>query len=101
MIGSGLFFPLTSTDGTEQARLTAVLARMEKIPRVLEEARQNVKEADPVFIDTALDENAGNIGVIEQIGSMIPAGSALRGALRCGVEGGAGVAGELRYLAQE
>jgi uncharacterized protein (DUF885 family) len=78
MIGSGLFFPLTSTDGTEQARLTAVLARMEKIPRVLEEARQNVKEADPVFIDTALDENAGNIGVIEQIGRMIPAGSALR-----------------------
>src|ERR1700733_4314469 len=36
MIGSGLFFPLTSTAGTEQARLTAVLARMEQIPRVLE-----------------------------------------------------------------
>jgi hypothetical protein len=53
MIGSGLFFPLTSTDGTEQARLSAVLARMEQIPRILEEARQNLKEADPVFIDTA------------------------------------------------
>src|SRR3984885_9381751 len=74
MIGSGLFFPLTSTDGTEQARLTAVLARMEKIPRVLEEARQNVKEADPVFINTALDEDSGNLGVIEQIASIIPAG---------------------------
>ena len=79
MIGSGLFFPLTSTAGNEQARLTAVLARMEKIPRVLDEARQNLKEADPVFLDTALDENAGNTGVIEQIGSMIPAGSPLRG----------------------
>lgn len=78
MIGSGLFFPLTSTDGTEQGRLTAVLARMEKIPRVIEEARQNLKQADPVFVDTALDENAGNITVIEQIGSMIPAGSTLR-----------------------
>jgi hypothetical protein len=53
MIGSGLFFPLTSTDGTEQARLTAVLARMEQIPRVLEEARQNIKQADPVFITSA------------------------------------------------
>src|SRR5580698_616001 len=41
MIGSGLFFPLTSTDGTEQSRLSSVLARMEQIPRVLEEARQN------------------------------------------------------------
>jgi uncharacterized protein (DUF885 family) len=79
MIGSGLFFPLTSTKGTEQARLTAVLARMEKIPRILEEARQNIKQADPVFIDTALDENAGNTAVIEQIGGMIPAGSPLRG----------------------
>ena len=60
MIGSGLFFPLTSTDGTEQSRLAAVLARMGQIPRVLDEARHNLKHADPVFIDTALDENAGN-----------------------------------------
>src|ERR1700753_2403670 len=75
MIGSGLFFPLTSTEGTDQARLTAVLSRMEKIPRILDEARHNLKEADPVFIDTALDENTGNLGVLDQIGGMIPAGS--------------------------
>jgi uncharacterized protein (DUF885 family) len=79
MIGSGLFFPLTSTEGTEQARLTSVVARMEQIPRILKEARNNIKEADPVFIDTALEENAGNTGVIEQIGSMISSGSPLRG----------------------
>jgi uncharacterized protein (DUF885 family) len=79
MIGSGLFFPLTSTEGTEQGRLTSVVARMEQIPRILEEARNNIKEADPVFIDTALEENAGNTGVIEQIGSMIPVASPLRG----------------------
>jgi uncharacterized protein (DUF885 family) len=78
MIGSGLFFPLTSTDGTEQARLTSVLARMEQIPRVLDEARQNLKEADPVFLNTALDENSGNTEVIEQIGGKILAGSPLR-----------------------
>ena len=78
MIGSGLFFPLTSRDGTEQTRLTAVVARMEKIPRILEEARQNIKDADPVYIDTAIDENAGNTAVIEQIGGMIPGGSPLR-----------------------
>jgi uncharacterized protein (DUF885 family) len=78
MIGSGLFFPLTSTDGTEQSRLSSVLARMEQVPRVLEEARHNLKQADPVFLDTALNENAGNTAVIEQIGSMIHAGSPLR-----------------------
>jgi uncharacterized protein (DUF885 family) len=79
MIGSGLFFPLTSTVGTEQSRLTSVVARMEQIPRIIEEARNNIKEADPVFIDTALDENSGNTAVIERIGSMIPARSPLRG----------------------
>ena len=78
MIGSGLFFPLTSTKGTEQERLTGVVARMEKIPRILDEARQNVKDADPVYIDTALDENSGDTGVIQQIGTMIPSGSPLR-----------------------
>jgi uncharacterized protein (DUF885 family) len=78
MIGSGLFFPLTSTNGTERQRLTAVLARMEQIPKVLDQARQNITDADPVYIDTALDENSGNTEVIQQIGSMIPAGSPLR-----------------------
>lgn len=77
MIGSGLFFPLTSTNGTEEQRLTFVLARMEQIPKVLDEAKANLKEADPVFIDTALEENDGDIGVITQVGSMIPAGSKL------------------------
>ena len=76
--GSGLFFPLTSTDGTEQSRLSSVLARMEQVPRVLEEVCYTLKEADPVFVDTALNENAGNNAVIEQIGEMIQAGSPLR-----------------------
>jgi len=78
MIGSGLFFPLTSTNGTEQDRLTAVVARMEQIPKVLDQARQNIQDADPIFIDTALDENSGNTSVIAQIGTMIPAASLLR-----------------------
>ena len=78
MIGSGLFFPLTATEGSEQLRLAAVLARMEQIPRILNQARQNLKQADPVFIDAALDENAGNSAVIDQIGSMIPAAAPLR-----------------------
>lgn len=77
MIGSGLFFPLTSAEGTEQSRLNNVLARMEQIPHVLDDARNNLKEADPVFVETALDENAGNTGVIDQIGALIPAASPL------------------------
>ena len=78
MIGSGLFFPLTATTGTELERLTAVVARMEQIPRVIDEARQNLKEADPVYIDTALDENSGDIAVVGQVGERIASGSPLR-----------------------
>ena len=78
MIGSGLFFPLTSTNGTELERLTAVVARMEQIPKVIDEARQNLKEADPVYIDTALDENSGNLGVVGMVGEKIASSSPLR-----------------------
>jgi hypothetical protein len=77
-IGSGLFFPLTDTRGTELDRLTAVVARMEQIPRVIAQAEQNVKAADPIFIDTAIDENDGALGVVTSVGAMIPAGSPLR-----------------------
>jgi uncharacterized protein (DUF885 family) len=73
MIGSGLFFPLTQTTGTEQQRLEAVVARMEKVPAVLAQAKQNLVEADPVFIETAIQENDGNKGVIEMIGQKITA----------------------------
>jgi hypothetical protein len=78
MIGSGLFFPLTSTKGTELDRLTGVVARMEQIPRVIAQAEENVKEADPVFIDAAVEENEGAIGMVTQVGERIPSGSPLR-----------------------
>ncbi len=78
MIGSGLFFPLTDTKGSEAERLAAVLARMEQIPKVLEEARSSIRDADPVWIDTAVEENDGDIDVVKMVGERIAAGSALR-----------------------
>lgn len=78
MIGSALFFPLTATQGSELERLTAVVARMEQIPRVVDQAQHNLKEADPVYIETAIDENSGNLAVIEQVGTMVAPGSPLR-----------------------
>jgi uncharacterized protein (DUF885 family) len=73
MIGSGLFFPLTDTRGSELDRLTAVVARVEQIPKVLDEAKANLKEADPVYIDTALEENTGNAGVLTMVAERIDA----------------------------
>ena len=79
LIGSGLFFPLTQTQGTQLQRLANAVSRMEQVRRLLGQAKEQLAEADPLFIDTAREENAGNQQVIEQIGAMIPADSALRG----------------------
>ncbi|MGE5322321.1 MAG: DUF885 family protein, partial [Actinomycetota bacterium] len=73
MIGSGMFFPLTESNGTEQQRLQSIVARMEKIPAALAQAKNNLVEADPVFIETAVQENDGNKGVIELVGQKISA----------------------------
>ena len=78
MIGSGLFFPLTSTRGTETERLTNVVARMEQVPQVLEQARHQLRETDPIFIDTAVGENAGDIDVVKEVGERIAKDSPLR-----------------------
>ncbi len=77
-IGSALFFPLTVTRGSEEDRLSGVISRMEQVPRLLAQARANLKSADPVFLRTAVDESAGDRSVIEQIGKQIPSGSSLR-----------------------
>jgi uncharacterized protein (DUF885 family) len=76
-IGTALFFPLTQNYGTEQQRLTNVVARMEQVPRFLKQAQANLRESDPVFVDTAVGEAAGDKQVIAQIAQQIPASSAL------------------------
>jgi uncharacterized protein (DUF885 family) len=81
LIGSALFFPLTATGGDEKSRLTALVSRMQQVPRLLTQARQNLVEADPVYIDTALDEDSGNPGVlsmvVDRVHALKPADSAL------------------------
>ena len=76
-IGTALFFPLTQNYGTEQQRLTNVVARMEQVPRYLKQAQANLRESDPVFIDTAVNEAPGDKQVIAQIAQQIPASSPL------------------------
>jgi uncharacterized protein (DUF885 family) len=78
LVGSALFFPLTWTNGTEQERLGNVVALMSQVPRLYTQAKANLRGTDPVFIDTAVEENAGNRDVITSIGERIPAGSPLR-----------------------
>ncbi|MFZ3215317.1 MAG: DUF885 domain-containing protein [Candidatus Acidiferrales bacterium] len=79
LIGSALFLPLTQNYASHEVRLSHVLSRMSQIPRLLAQVQPYLSDSDPVWISTAIDENAGNIDLIEgTIKAQIPAGSPLK-----------------------
>jgi uncharacterized protein (DUF885 family) len=67
LLGNALFLPLTQEYAPRDVRLQHVLSRMEQIPRAVEQARKALVDADPVFIDAAVEENEGNIDLIENV----------------------------------
>lgn len=77
-VGNALFLPLTQNYAPQEVRVGHVLARLEQIPRFVEQTKQSLVEADPIFISTAKEENEGNIDLIEtMVKEQIPAGSPL------------------------
>jgi uncharacterized protein (DUF885 family) len=79
LIGNGLFLPLSQEYAAKEPRVAHVLSRIEQIPRFLDQAKQALLDADPIFIKVAGEENDGNIHLIEStVAAEIPAGSALR-----------------------
>ena len=70
LLGSALFQPLTDDYAAEDVRLSDILSRMAAIPRFLDQARSQLMDADPIFINVAVEENAGNVDLIQ---STIPA----------------------------
>src|SRR5277367_5977415 len=79
LIGNALFLPLTQSYAPLDVRLGHVLSRVRQIPRLLDQVKAYLSDADPIFISTAVSENDGNIDLIQNdIGSEMPAGSALR-----------------------
>jgi uncharacterized protein (DUF885 family) len=67
LLGNGLFLPLSQEYDSKKARLKDVLSRVGEIPRFLEQAKSQLLDSDPVFISTAVDENEGNIGLLDTI----------------------------------
>ena len=66
LIGQSLFQPLSSNYAPEKVRLQHVISRINQIPRLLKQAQLNLKSANPIYIDTAIEENAGNVELIEK-----------------------------------
>jgi uncharacterized protein (DUF885 family) len=76
LIGNALFLPLTQNYAPHDVRVGHVLSRVSQIPRLLAQVQLYLSDSDPVWISTAVDENAGNIDLIENtLAAEIPAGS--------------------------
>jgi uncharacterized protein (DUF885 family) len=78
LIGNGLFLPLTQNYDTQEVRVGDVISRIGQIPRFLDQAKSQLTDADPIFISTAVDENEGNLNLLDTVAAEIPAGSPLR-----------------------
>jgi uncharacterized protein (DUF885 family) len=78
LIGNALFLPMTQQYAAKEVRLGHVLSRVGQIPRALEQTRQELTDADAIFINAAVDENDGNVDLIENmLRKEIPDGSPL------------------------
>src|SRR5271163_4722292 len=76
LVGNALFLPLTQNYASHDVRVGHVLARVSQIPRLLAQVQPYLADSDPVWISTAVEENAGNIDLIEHmLAAEIPAGS--------------------------
>ncbi len=79
MLGSGLFQPLSGDYAPREVRLSHVLSRLSEVPRFLRQATENLTDSDPIYVRVAIEENAGNVQLIEDtLGKEIPPGSPLR-----------------------
>ena len=79
LLGSALFQPLTDEYAAEDVRVGHVLSRIAAIPRFLDQARSQLVDADPIFIKVAIEENEGNVDLIQNtVAAAIPAGSKLK-----------------------
>lgn len=79
LIGNGLFLPLSQSYAPKGVRVGHVLSRIGQIPRVLDQVKQYLSDADPIFVTTAIQENDGNIDLIQTtVAGEIDAGSPLK-----------------------
>lgn len=65
LIGAALFQPLTDDYATEAVRLGDVISRIQATPRFLDQAKSELVDSDPIFIKVAIEENEGNVNLIQ------------------------------------
>lgn len=72
LIGNGLFLNLSQEYAPKEQRMADAVSRITQIARFLGQARQELTDSDPIFIKVAVEENAGNLEMIDDIGKQLP-----------------------------
>jgi uncharacterized protein (DUF885 family) len=79
LIGNAIFLPLTQGYASKEVRIGHVLSRMKAVPALLKQVKTYLNDCDPVWVKTAIEENEGNIDLVENtVKDEIPAGSNLK-----------------------
>ncbi len=74
LAGTALFLPMVLEYAPKQERFRHIIARLSRIPELLRQGRKNLVDTDPIYTKVALEENEGNVGLVEQaIASQVPA----------------------------
>ena len=66
MVGNGLFYPWSLEYAPKPERYRHIIARLAKMPAVVEQAKKNLASAPEIWITVAMEENDGNIGLIDK-----------------------------------
>ncbi len=65
LIGTAIFQPLSEDYAAKDVRLGHVLSRVGQVERLLKQVKEYQDDADPIFVKTAIEENDGNVDLIE------------------------------------
>ncbi len=65
LIGNALFNPYVLEYAPKPERFRHITARIGRIPELLNQARQNLESSPEIWTKVALEENEGNIGLID------------------------------------
>ncbi len=66
LVGNALFTPYVLEYAPKPQRLRHIIARLGRIPALVEQARQNLTDSPAIWTAVAADENLGNIDLIDK-----------------------------------
>lgn len=67
LIGNALFQPHVLDYAPKTQRLRHIMARLEKVPAFLEQAKKNLLDSPDIWTTVAVEENDGNLSLIDQV----------------------------------